>query len=116
MREETGLSVAASRQALSLRRPSPLDNDLYFDRREERANEAEAQRDALVGQNVRRYKAIMEAVRRIGVIKKSLRARGLANKSLVETLDEITSALEKANQVRAQDAGEDDEESSRATP
>ncbi|MGB7925554.1 MAG: hypothetical protein WCF57_20115 [Pyrinomonadaceae bacterium] len=82
------------------------DNLAYVERRAEQADAAEAQRDRLVAQNIRRYQAINDAVRRLRAVGQHTLDRTVSRPAIDELLEEVARTLEEANQMRATDTEE----------
>jgi hypothetical protein len=80
-----------------------LDHDSYVEKRLQDGRRAEARRDAVVAQAMRRHQAIEEAIRRVRRVEELNRSCTLTRANLSECLEGIARDLQTANQVRATD-------------
>jgi hypothetical protein len=80
-----------------------LDNSKYLERRAAQADAAEAQRDCLVAQNLRRWKAIDQAVLQLRTVSQLNVESTLDAEALGGLLESLALSLEEANRVRSTD-------------
>lgn len=80
-----------------------LDKTNYVEHRAAQCDAAEAQRDALVAQNLRRYQAIEQATRRLRAVGQLALDRTVSRVAINELLEEIALSLEEANRISSTD-------------